>query len=148
MLRETGLPAAALELEVTESVAMHEVERAIATLRGLKELGVKLSIDDFGTGYSSLSYLKRFPLDTLKVDQSFVRNLSADANDAAIVRAIVALGHSLRLKVTAEGVETAGQLDALARLGCDDMQGHLVSRALPAPEFAMLLTREPVLVRG
>ena len=139
ILRETGLDPRDLELEITESVAMQDVELAIATLNQLKRIGVGLSIDDFGTGYSSLSYLKRFPIDRLKVDQSFIRNLTTDANDAAIVRAIISLGHALKLKVIAEGVETEWQLEALRRYRCDEMQGFLFSRPLPAVEFAQLV---------
>jgi len=136
ILAQTGLPPGNLELEVTESVAMRDVELTVAVLEKLKEIGVKLSIDDFGTGYSSLNYLKRFPIDKLKVDQSFVRNLTTDANDVAIAGAIIALGHSLKLKVIAEGVETRGQLDLLRRYGCDEMQGYLFSRPVAAAEFA------------
>jgi diguanylate cyclase (GGDEF)-like protein len=139
ILHETGLDPHDLELEITESVAMQDVELAIATLRKLKQIGVGLSIDDFGTGYSSLSYLKRFPIDRLKVDQSFVRNLTTDASDAAIVRAVITLGRSLKLKVIAEGVETKWQLEVLRRYRCDEMQGFLFSRPVPAAEFAQLV---------
>ena len=142
ILAETGLPPGNLELEVTESVAMGDVEFTIAALRKLKEIGLKLSIDDFGTGYSSLSYLKRFPIDKLKVDQSFVRNLITDANDRAITEAIITLGHGLKLKVIAEGVETRGQLDLLCRYGCDEMQGYLFSRPLSGAEFAQLVIED------
>jgi len=142
ILAETGLPPGNLELEVTESVAMRDVEFTIAALTKLKEIGVKLSIDDFGTGYSSLNYLKRFPIDKLKVDQSFVRNLTTDANDATIAKAIIALGRSLKLKVIAEGVETRGQLDLLRRYGCDEMQGYLFSRPIPVAEFAQLVIED------
>ena len=142
ILAQTGLPPGNLELEVTESVAMRDVELTIAVLKKLKEIGVKLSIDDFGTGYSSLNYLKRFPIDKLKVDQSFVRNLTTDANDVAIAGAIIALGHSLKLKVIAEGVETRGQLDLLRRYGCDEMQGYLFSRPLSGAEFAQLVIED------
>jgi len=110
VLKKTGLPAQALELEVTESMAMDDVVRSIELLRALKVLGVCISIDDFGTGYSSLAYLRRLPIDKLKVDQSFVRNLEQDPGDATLVRAVVELGHSLNLAVIAEGVETQGQL--------------------------------------
>jgi diguanylate cyclase (GGDEF)-like protein len=138
-LRQTGLDSGYLELEVTESVAMHDVGRTVATLRALHRLGVKLSIDDFGTGYSSLSYLKRFPVDRLKVDQSFVRNIATDDDDAAIVQAIVALAHSLDLAVIAEGVETEEQRGLLAALGCEQIQGYLISRPLPAVELTSFL---------
>lgn len=142
ILAETGLPPGNLELEVTESVTMRDVEFTIAALKKLKEIGVRLSIDDFGTGYSSLNYLKQFPIDKLKVDQSFVRNLTTDANDVAIARAIIALGRSLQLKVIAEGVETRAQLDLLRRYGCDEMQGYLFSRPVAAAEFARLVTED------
>jgi EAL domain-containing protein (putative c-di-GMP-specific phosphodiesterase class I) len=138
-LRETGLPPPLLELEITESAAMGDVERAIAVLHALKDLGVRLSLDDFGTGFSSLSYLKRFPLDKLKVDQSFVRQLASDASDAAIVQAIVALGHSLKLRVIAEGVESAQQLALLRAWKCDEYQGRLFSAPLDAEQFAQRL---------
>lgn len=139
ILGETGLEPRDLELEITESVAMQDVELTITTLNELKQIGVKLSIDDFGTGYSSLSYLKRFPIDRLKVDQSFVRNLTTGANDAAIAAAVITLGRSLNLKVIAEGVETEGQLEVLRRYGCHEMQGYLFSRPVAAAEFAQLV---------
>ncbi|MDE2089728.1 MAG: bifunctional diguanylate cyclase/phosphodiesterase, partial [Gammaproteobacteria bacterium] len=135
MLAETGLLPDGLELEITESVAMQDVERATTVLAELKRMGVKLSIDDFGTGFSSLNYLKRFPIDKLKIDQSFVRNLTTDENDAAIARAVITLGHSLKLKVIAEGVETAEQLAWLRREDCDDAQGYLFGKPVPADQF-------------
>jgi len=138
-LRDTGLPAERLELEITESAVMQDAEKTIATLNALHALGVTLSIDDFGTGYSSLSYLKRFPLAKLKVDQSFVRNLTTSANDAAIARSVILLGHSLNLVVIAEGVETEAQLAWLRTQHCEEMQGYLFSRPVPAPEFEALL---------
>ena len=127
-----------LELEITESVAMQDVNHTTTTLRQLKDMGIKLSIDDFGTGFSSLSYLKGFPIDKLKVDQSFVRNLVNDENDAAITRAVINLGHSLKLKVIAEGVETGAQLAQLRHNGCDEVQGYLYGEPVPAGEFANL----------
>lgn len=138
-LRDTGLPAEKLELEITESAVMQDAEKTIATLNSLHALGVTLSIDDFGTGYSSLSYLKRFPLAKLKVDQSFVRNLTTSANDAAIARSVILLGHSLNLVVIAEGVETEAQLAWLRNQHCEEMQGYLFSRPVPAMEFEALL---------
>lgn len=141
ILAETGLDPRSqeLELELTESLLMKNVEGTAAKLRQLHEMGVKLSIDDFGTGYSSLNYLKRFPLNSLKIDQSFVRDLSSDPDDAAIVSAIIALGHGLKLSVIAEGVETAGQLAYLREMKCDEMQGFLFSRPVPASEITQLL---------
>ncbi|MFC7514860.1 EAL domain-containing protein [Herbaspirillum sp. GCM10030257] len=135
ILEETGLPPQLLELELTESMMMSDVEVAAAILRDLKDIGVHLSIDDFGTGYSSLSYLKRFPIDLLKIDQSFVRDITLDPDDAAIVLSIISLAHSLRLEVIAEGVETEAQLAYLQKHGCDYMQGYYFSRPLPAEEF-------------
>jgi diguanylate cyclase (GGDEF)-like protein len=127
-----SLPAAALILEITESVLMEEAESTAQTLRALKELGVGLSIDDFGTGYSSLSYLKRFPVDVLKIDRSFVAGLGTDADDDVIVSAVVSLAHALGLSVVAEGVETRCQLHELRRLGCDSAQGYLLGRPGPS----------------
>ncbi|HYD78588.1 MAG TPA: EAL domain-containing protein [Paucimonas sp.] len=138
-LNEAELAPDCLEIELTESLVMTDVERAIAVLRDLKALGVQISIDDFGTGYSSLSYLKRFPIDVLKIDQSFVRDITEDADDAAIVLSIISLAHSLRLKVIAEGVETAEQLAYLRQHGCDQIQGYYFSKPLPAPALQSLL---------
>ncbi len=135
-LKLSGLPAPLLELELTESILLQDVEVAINTLRSLKEMGVKLSIDDFGTGYSSLSYLKRLAVDKLKIDQSFVRDLAEDPDSAAIVKAIIQLGHTLQLAVIAEGVEAAAQLTFLREYGCDEAQGYFFSRPIPAVEFA------------
>jgi len=142
VLEETGLAPRHLELEVTESVAMQDVDSTIATLQALKAIGVRLSIDDFGTGYSSLAYLKRFPVDKLKVDQSFVRNMMSDANDAAIARSVIALGHALQLKVIAEGVESEEQLALLRDYRCEEAQGFLYSRALPVAGMAALLAKQ------
>src|SRR5690606_25749570 len=118
-------------------------ERTISLLRQLKEMGVSLSIDDFGTGYSNLNYLKRFPVDKLKLDQSFVRDLTSDADDLAIARAVISLAHNLRLKVIAEGVETRGQLVLLAQNACDEIQGYLLSRPVDATTCANILARPP-----
>jgi diguanylate cyclase (GGDEF)-like protein/PAS domain S-box-containing protein len=139
VLRDTGLDPSCLELELTESLFMSDVTLAVELLHRMKSLGVKLSIDDFGTGYSSLSYLSRFPIDVLKIDRSFVSDITHDANDAAIVASIIALAHNLRLSVIAEGVETAEQLDYLRHQGCDEMQGYYFSKPLPADEFEQLL---------
>jgi EAL domain-containing protein (putative c-di-GMP-specific phosphodiesterase class I) len=128
-----------LELEITESVLMHNAQATVEMLEQLNRMGLKLAVDDFGTGYSSLSYLKRFPIDTLKIDQSFVRDVTTDADDASLVTAIIAMGHALQLNVIAEGVETPEQLDFLIRHGCDGMQGYLFSRPLPAEEITRLL---------
>jgi diguanylate cyclase (GGDEF)-like protein/PAS domain S-box-containing protein len=139
MLADTGLPAGKLELEITESMIMHRPEQTIATLQQLHDMGIILSVDDFGTGYSSLAYLKRFPVHTLKVDQSFVRDLHLSDDDSAIVRVIIALAKSLNLKTVAEGVETEQQLSFLAGLDCDEYQGYYFSKPLPAAEFMRLL---------
>jgi diguanylate cyclase (GGDEF)-like protein len=139
VLAETGMAASCLELEVTESVVMHNPAEAALILERLHAQGIHISVDDFGTGYSSLSYLKQFRLDTLKIDRSFVRHISSDADDAAIVRSVIALAHSLRLRVIAEGVETDEQLAYLRHLGCDQYQGYLSSKPLPAAEFEAML---------
>ena len=135
-LDATQLSPDRLELELTESVIAEDPEKVAATMRVLREHGVRFSIDDFGTGYSSLSYLKRFPVDSLKIDQSFVKNVGTAADDEAISLAVISLAHSLRLTVIAEGVETGQQRDFLRRHGCDEGQGYLYSRPLPAREFA------------
>ena len=128
-----------LELEITESAAMHDVDLAITTLHAFKAIGVGLVIDDFGTGHSSLAYLKRFPIDKLKVDQSFVRNMVDDPKDAAIARSVVALGHSLGLTIIAEGVETQAQLRLLGSYRCEEFQGYLCSRPIPAAGVRAML---------
>ena len=143
-LARSGLPASQLELEITESVLMQQTEASIRMLRDFESLGVKLAIDDFGTGYSSLGYLKRFPVSTLKIDRSFLREVSRDDDDRAIVTAIMAMARSLGLTVTAEGVERAEQAAFLRELGCDQVQGYLYARPGPAEEFERLL-RKPVL---
>jgi len=139
ILKETGLDPNCLELELTERSIMKDPEQVIQKLHNLKEMGVRISIDDFGTGYSSLSYLKRFPIDTLKIDQSFVREISSSTDSAAIVNAIITLAHALKLTVIAEGVETEEQLEYLRRLDCDEVQGFLFSKALTSEEFTELL---------
>jgi len=138
-LKESGLEPQYLELELTESIFMEDIEAAIVTLRQIKNLGVALSIDDFGTGFSSLSYLKRFPIDTLKIDQSFVRDSPGNPDDSAIVEAIIAMAHSLKLKAIAEGVETEQQLAFLRERGCEMMQGYLCARPLAPDQFAEIL---------
>jgi EAL domain-containing protein (putative c-di-GMP-specific phosphodiesterase class I) len=139
VLSETGVPAAALELELTEGALLDQGMEAENTLRELKQLGVTLAIDDFGTGYSSLAYLKRFPIDRLKIDQSFVRDISDSANDGELVSTIIAMARNLRLQVLAEGVETRTQLDFLIDRGCDAYQGYLFSRPVPAEAFEVLM---------
>jgi diguanylate cyclase (GGDEF)-like protein len=135
IIAETKVPPEYLTLEITESVVMEHARETIATLDQLKKLGVSLAIDDFGTGYSSLSYLKRFPVDILKIDRSFTRDVPRDADDSAIVTGIIALAHSLRLQVVAEGVETEEQHQFLTKLGCDYIQGFLLSQPVPIGEF-------------
>ena len=131
---ETGMPPADLELEITESALIYDVESAITTMEELIGLGVSISLDDFGTGYSSLSYLKRFPIDTLKIDKSFITEVTTDPDSEVIVNTIIAMAHSLKLKVIAEGVETEEQLAMLHERGCDQAQGYLFSRPLPYQE--------------
>ena len=139
VLVDTGLAPELLELEITESMVMADTERAIALLGQMKSLGVRLAIDDFGTGYSSLAQLKRFPIDTLKVDRSFIRDLVHSADDKAITEAIITMGKKLKLTVVAEGVETSDQMALLREQACDEMQGYHFSRPVPAEQFATLL---------
>jgi diguanylate cyclase (GGDEF)-like protein/PAS domain S-box-containing protein len=139
-LATSGLQPQRLELEITESVLLHESEATLATLHQLRGLGVRIAMDDFGTGYSSLSYLRSFPFDKIKIDQSFVRNLSGDENSMAIIRAVTGLGVSLGITTTAEGVETREQLDYLRREGCQEAQGYLFGRPAPAANIQKLLT--------
>jgi diguanylate cyclase (GGDEF)-like protein/PAS domain S-box-containing protein len=138
-LSRRGVPAHQLDMELTESMVMQDPEAAILTLRQFKELGLRISLDDFGTGYSSLSHLRRFPIDVLKVDQSFVRDVTVDRDAAAIAASVIALGRSLQLKVIAEGVETREQLDYLREHNCDEIQGFYFSKPLPAADFAALV---------
>ena len=139
VLEETGLPATLLDLELTESAVMTDVERTISVLYELRALGVQLSIDDFGTGYSSLAYLKRFPIDVLKIDRSFVNDISQNSNDAAISKTIISMAHTLGIRVIAEGVETEAQCEFLSQNMCDEIQGYLISTPRPAPEIEILL---------
>ena len=138
LLGAHGLAAEYLGLEFTESALVQE--RTLQTLIAIAQLGVELAVDDFGTGYSSLSYLKRFPLTTLKIDQSFVHDLETDPSDAALVRAIIAMARSLRLRVIAEGVESGAQRTLLSRYGCREFQGYLFSPPVAAEKFAAFLT--------
>jgi diguanylate cyclase (GGDEF)-like protein len=140
-LKETGLAPRWLEMEITEGIAMQNADYTNVLLRGLKEMGIRVALDDFGPGYSSLSYLKKFPIDTLKIDQSFVRDLNTDPNDAAIANAVIVLAHSLKLKVVAEGVETVEQETFLRGHQCDAYQGFLFSAPLPADSFEMLVRK-------
>jgi len=140
-LSSTGCDASVVVFEITESTVMHNPVRAVALLNELKEMGIRLAIDDFGTGYSSLAYLKRFPIDCLKIDRSFVADIPRDAGNTAITQAIVAMSHSLGLKVIAEGVETQEQLAFLREHGCDQVQGFYFSRAVPQAEATELLEK-------
>ena len=144
-LRDSGLAAEYLDLELTESAVMRDTDDSIATMRALKEIGLKLSLDDFGTGYSSLSQLKRFPLDNLKIDQSFVRGLPGDPYDLAISTAIIGMGKALNLRVIAEGVETAEQLQVLRSIGCHEIQGYFVSRPVPGEIFEAKFLAAPAI---
>ena len=138
---DAGVDPRLLEFELTESMLMQDPEAAVTILSSLKRQGMRLSVDDFGTGYSSLAYLKRFPLDALKIDRTFVRDLPADSDDAAITKAVISLAHSLNLKVVAEGVETLAHLRALQAYHCDEIQGYYISRPVPAADCAVLLAR-------
>ena len=138
-LEETGLDPSCLELELTESVLMKHAESTKSTLKTLRAKGVQLAIDDFGTGYSSLSYLRRFPIDVLKIDQSFVRQITTAPEETAIVTAVIGMGRSLKLRVVAEGVETREELAFLQSHLCDEAQGYFFSRPVPPVQFARLL---------
>jgi EAL domain-containing protein (putative c-di-GMP-specific phosphodiesterase class I) len=140
---DAGIPAGALTLEITESMLMADVDGAIETLGALRALGVRLAIDDFGTGYSSLNYLKQLPVDILKIDRTFVAHVDTDADDVALVRAVVALGQALRLQTVAEGIETDGQWTMLRQIGCDQGQGYLFGRPGDAASVTGLLHRVP-----
>jgi EAL domain-containing protein (putative c-di-GMP-specific phosphodiesterase class I) len=138
-LRDHDIDPGLIDLEITESTAMRNAEATSSTLRDLKAIGVRIAIDDFGTGYSSLSYLKRFPIDSLKIDRSFVTGLPGDRDDGSIACAVITMAHALRLNVVAEGVENAAQLSFLAAHGCDEMQGFYFSRPVPADQFTELM---------
>jgi len=145
ILKETGLEPRYLELELTETVLIEDSRSVADVLNELKDIGVLLALDDFGTGYSSLSHLKRFPIDALKIDQSFVRDLTMDEDDAGIVTAVIGMGKSLHMLVVAEGVETREQLEVLQEHGCPQGQGYYFYRPVPAEEFGQLLERDTAL---
>ena len=147
-LNESGMPPELLELEITESMVMHHVDQAVQLLHAIKQIGVRIAIDDFGTGYSSLAQLKRFPIDTLKVDRSFIREVVQDSDDQAITEAIIAMGKSLSLTIVAEGVETREQQDFLRNRACDEMQGFYFSRPVVPEEFAELLGKHVAVVES
>jgi EAL domain-containing protein (putative c-di-GMP-specific phosphodiesterase class I) len=148
VLADTGLDPRRLDLELTESMLLEQTDAVVRDLQQLRELGIGISIDDFGTRYSSLTYVKHFPIDRLKIDQSFVRDLGSNPHDAAIVRAIVSLGHSLELEVIAEGVESAEQVELLQAEGCDEVQGYFFGKPMPASEFVSLAVGEQRLRRS
>jgi EAL domain-containing protein (putative c-di-GMP-specific phosphodiesterase class I) len=139
ILGDTGFDPRSLVVELTESVLMKHAEAAASILQAVRQVGIRVAIDDFGTGYSSLGYLRRFPLDALKIDQSFVRQISTVGEDTAIVTAVIGMAKSLKLKVIAEGVETLEELEFLRTLHCDAAQGYYFSRPVPAEQFAKLL---------
>ena len=149
-IRETikrhGLEAKYIEFELTESVVMSDPEKSIRHLQSLKEMGIKLALDDFGTGYSSLAYLKHFPFDFVKIDRAFITDITRSSKDAMIATAVIAMAHSLNLRVVAEGVETEGQLDYLYQQHCDEIQGYYFSRPVPAPAFEAMLREDKRLV--
>jgi len=140
VLTETGLEPRHLELELTETFLMQDSRSTAEVLKELKDIGVSIALDDFGTGYSSLSYLKRFPIDALKIDRSFVHDITTDADDASIVTAVIGMGKNLHMRIVAEGVETREQLEFLQEHGCPQGQGFYFSRPLPAEQFGELLT--------
>jgi len=142
IIDESQLNPMCLDLEITEGLIMQDVERSISILRNFRELGGRVAIDDFGTGYSSLSYLKQFPVDKLKIDRSFVRDLQKDKKDAALAKAIINMGHGLDLNIVAEGVESRSQLAILKEQQCDEIQGYFFFRPLPEKEMTALLQKK------
>jgi len=142
ILNETQIDPNLLEFELTESMLMSDSEEAVRVLDSMKKCGIRLSVDDFGTGYSSLAYLKRFPLDSLKIDRAFIRDMTTDSGDATIARAIISLAQNLKLKVVAEGVETWAQLEFLRDHACDEMQGYLFARPMSAADCARALAED------
>ena len=145
-MRELALNPKNIEVEITETMLMQDVEAAEHTVRRFAELGVRLAIDDFGTGYSSLNYLKRFPINTVKVDRSFVMDLPGNPDDLAITRAVVAMAHQLNMEVVAEGVETPEQLACLAEEGCEYAQGYLFSKPVPLSQVQDMVRQEASIV--
>jgi EAL domain-containing protein (putative c-di-GMP-specific phosphodiesterase class I) len=143
IMRDSGVSPDLIQLEITEGAVLKNVDYAIAMLQQLGEMGFEIALDDFGTGYSSLTYLKRFPIDAVKIDRSFVRDLEHDVSDATIVSTVIAMAENMRLNVIAEGVETEEHLEFLRHRGCNEYQGHLFSRAVPPEAFAELLRGEP-----
>jgi len=148
ILSETGLDPRRLELELTENIVMQDIDAVANDLRELNRLGISIAIDDFGTGYSSLSYIKKLPVQRIKIDQTFVRNMTQDPNDCAIVRAIITLGRSLGLEVVAEGVETAKHLQSLREIGCEIVQGFLLGRPAPFAEISDLFPQSGALAKS
>ena len=147
-LAQSGLPANRLELEITESVLLQESEATLATLHQLRGLGIRISMDDFGTGYSSLSYLRTFPFDKIKIDRSFVSDLSKEGDCAAIIKAVAGLGRGMGIVTTAEGVETAEQLEHVRNEGCTEVQGYLFSKPLPAAEIRLFIRTRAAGIRA
>jgi EAL domain-containing protein (putative c-di-GMP-specific phosphodiesterase class I) len=148
VLADTGLDPWLLDLELTESIVMHDTAAVAKDLQNLRNLGVGISIDDFGTRYSSLNYIKQFPVDRVKIDQCFIRDLTTNPNDAAIIRAIMNLGHGLDLEIVAEGVETAEQLALLRAEGCDEVQGYYYARPMPAEDLIAFVSENSAQARS
>ncbi len=142
LVREAGLDPRHLEIEITESVAMHDFQKTLHILQGLRAEGMRVAIDDFGTGYSSLAYLKRFPIQTLKIDRAFIKDMMDDPQDRAIVNAIIGMAQAMSMEVLAEGVERQDQLEYLLSKGCDRAQGYHFGKPVPAPEFEAMLHRQ------
>jgi EAL domain-containing protein (putative c-di-GMP-specific phosphodiesterase class I) len=148
VLQASGLPAEQLQLEITESASLQDMDTTVQILEELRRMGLQIAIDDFGTSYSSMGYLRRFPINAIKIDYTFIRDITTDLDDAAIVSTIVAMGHVLNLKVVAEGVETQEQADFLAPQKCDELQGFLLGRPSPAEHTADLLRSRSRLLRN
>jgi EAL domain-containing protein (putative c-di-GMP-specific phosphodiesterase class I) len=145
-LATTGVPPRRLELEVTETTLMYNFQSAMAALKRLNSRGITISIDDFGTGYSSLSYLKNLPINTLKIDGTFIKDICNNENDKQIVKALIIMAHSMNLLVVAEGVEEQNQFNVLARYDCDEIQGYLLSKPVPAKEMTAMLSTPPAFI--